>query len=44
MDIIWQWTNGNRKIFTRDIKVAEQALKEGFFVIGKKTSTNIIRY
>ena len=38
-DFIWQWSNGNSKIFTRKISVAEQALKEGKFVIGKKMAS-----
>ena len=44
MDVIWQWTKGKAKVFTRDTELAEQALKDGFFVIGKKMNTHIIKY
>ncbi len=42
-DIVWYWIKGDKKIFTRDIKVAEKALREGFLVIGKKVN-NVITY
>ncbi|MBN2603214.1 MAG: hypothetical protein JXA91_03670 [Candidatus Thermoplasmatota archaeon] len=43
-DYIWHWTNGNSKIFTRRNDVAEEAIKNGFVVLVKKTKHNIIRY
>ena len=42
-EIVWFWNKGNTKVFTRDIKVAEEALREGFLVIGKRVN-NIITY
>ena len=42
--IIWHWTKGNSKIFTKKKDVAEKAMKDGFSVIVKKAKTNIIKY
>jgi hypothetical protein len=35
-EFIWHWTKGNKKIYTTQIEQAEQALKEGFFVMGSR--------
>jgi len=43
-DFIWHWTNGNTKVFTRKSSVAEQAMKEGKLVIGKKIKPHILKY
>jgi hypothetical protein len=35
-EFIWHWTKGNKKIYTTQVDQAEQALKEGFFVMGSR--------
>jgi len=42
--LIWHWSKGNSKIFTKKKDIAEKAMKEGFLVIGKKIKPNIIKY
>jgi hypothetical protein len=43
-EFIWHWTKGDSKVFTKNIDVAERAMKEGLFVIGKRIKPNIIKY
>jgi hypothetical protein len=43
-EFIWYWTRGNSKIFTRKTEVAEEAMKDGKLVLGKKLKPNIIKY
>jgi len=43
-EFIWYWNKGNKKVFTRNTKVAEKAMKDGIFVMGKRIKPNIIRY
>ena len=31
-DLLLYWSDGNKKIFTRDLSVAEKAVNKGFFV------------
>ncbi len=42
--LIWHWTKGNSKFFTKKKDVAEKAIKEGLTVIVKKIKPNIIKY
>ena len=35
-EFIWHWTKGNKKVYTMQVDQAEQALKEGFFVMGSR--------
>ena len=35
-EFIWHWTKENKKIYTTQVDVAEQALKDGFFVMGAR--------
>jgi len=42
-EFIWQWTKGERKIYTRRVDVAEKAMKEGFLVMGIKEKPHIFR-
>ena len=35
-EFIWHWTKGNKKIYTTQVDQAEQALKEGCFVMGSR--------
>jgi len=43
-DFIWYWNKGNKKVFTKNTEVAEKAMRDGIFVMGKKIKPNIIRY
>ncbi len=31
--IIWHWTNGSSKIFTRKIDIVDKAMSEGYYVV-----------
>jgi hypothetical protein len=33
-EFIWHWTKGNKKVYTTQVDQAEQAMKDGFFVMG----------
>ena len=35
-EFIWHWTKGNKKIYTMQVDLAEQAMKDGFFVMGAR--------
>ena len=35
-EFIWHWTQENKKIYTMQVDVAEQAMKKGFFVMGAR--------
>ena len=37
-EFIWYWTKENKKVFTTQIDLAEQAMKEGFFVMGARVN------
>jgi hypothetical protein len=37
-EFIWHWTKGNKKIYTTQIDLAEQAMKDGFFVMGARVN------
>jgi len=43
-EFIWYWNKGNKKVFTKNTEVAEKAMKDGIFVMGKKIKPNIIKY
>lgn len=42
-EFVWHWTKGNKKIYTRRSDLAEQAMKEGFLVMGVKRKPYIYR-
>lgn len=42
-EFIWHWTKGNQKIYTRKTDIAENAMKEGFLVMGLKEKPHIFR-
>jgi hypothetical protein len=42
-EFIWHWTKGNKKIYTRKEKIAENAMKDGLLVIGIKEAPHIFR-
>ena len=33
-EFMWHWTKGNKKVYTMRVDQAEQAMKEGLFVMG----------
>jgi len=35
-EFIWHWTKENKKIYTTQVDLAEQAMKDGFFVMGAR--------
>jgi len=37
-EFIWHWTKGNKKIFTTQVDLAEQAMKDGLFVMGTRVN------
>jgi hypothetical protein len=43
-EIVWYWTKGNSKIFTKNTEVAEEAMKNGMLIMGKKVKPNIVKY
>jgi len=43
-EFIWYWTKGNSKVYTRQTEVAEEAMKNGLLVLGKRVKPNIIKY
>ena len=43
-EFIWHWTKGNSKVYTKNTKIAEKAMKEGMLVLGKKIKTNIFKF
>ena len=43
-EFIWYWNKGNKKIFTKNIDVAEKAMKEGNFIMGMKIKPKTIKY
>ena len=43
VEFVWHWTKGNKKIFTRRVDIAEQAMREGFLVMGIKEKPIVYR-
>lgn len=39
-EFIWHWTKENKKIYTMQVDLAEQAMKDGFFVMGARIHPN----
>jgi hypothetical protein len=39
-EFIWHWTKENKKIYTTQVALAEQAMKDGFFVMGARLQPN----
>jgi hypothetical protein len=38
-EFIWHWTKGNKKVYTTQIDLAEQAMKEGYFIMGARVNS-----
>jgi len=43
-ELIWYWTKGNTKVYTKNTAVAEKAMKEGMLVMGIRPKPNIVKY
>ncbi|UCB58086.1 MAG: hypothetical protein JSV67_05635 [Thermoplasmatales archaeon] len=43
-EFIWYWTKGNTKVYTKNTKVAEKAMKEGKLVMGIRPKPSIVKY
>lgn len=43
-EFIWYWTKGNTKVYTKNAKVAEKAMKEGKLVMGIRPRSSIVKY
>ena len=41
--MIWCWEKGNKKIYTKRIDIAEQAIKEGLHVTVFKNKSHIFK-
>jgi len=42
-EMIWCWVKGNKRIYTKRLDVAEQAIKDGFKVIVSKNRSHIFK-
>jgi len=42
-EFIWHWTKGNQKIYTKKTEVAEQAMHDGFLVMGLREKPRVFK-
>ena len=42
-EFIWCWTKGSTKVYTRNVKIAEQAMKKGLLVMGIKAPSRVMK-
>ncbi len=42
-EMIWCWVKGNKRIYTKRLDIAEQAIKEGFQVTVFKNKSHIFK-
>jgi len=42
-EFVWYWTKGSTRIYTRNEKAAEKAMREGLLVMGIRSPSRIIR-
>ncbi len=42
-EFLWHWTKGERTIYTRRTDIAEQAMKDGYLVMGTRKKPIIYR-
>ena len=40
-EFIWYWTKGHKKIYTRNNKIAEKAMKDGYLVMSLMNKPHI---
>ena len=43
-EFVWHWTNGNKKIYTKETEIAEKAMREGILVMGIRVKPNLVEY
>lgn len=43
-EFIWYWTKGERRIYTRNMEIAEKALKDGMLVMGMRVKPSIQKF
>ena len=41
--IIWHWTEGDKKIFTRKIDIVDKAMSEGYYVMPKMVQSHTFK-
>jgi hypothetical protein len=41
--IIWYWTNGDKKIFTKKIDIVDKAMSEGCYVMPMMVASHIFK-
>lgn len=41
--IIWHWTEGDKKIFTRKIDIVDKAMNEGYYVMPMMVASRIFK-
>ncbi len=41
--VIWHWTDGDKKIFTRKIDIVDKAMNKGYYVMPKIVASHIIK-
>ena len=42
-EVIWHWTDGDKKIFTRKIDIVDKAMNKGYYVMPKIVASNVIK-
>jgi len=40
-EFLWYWERGNVRVYTRNIKMAEDAMRKGFLIFGKKIKPRV---
>ena len=41
--VIWHWTNGSKKIFTRKIDIIDKAMNEDYYVMPLMVASHIFK-
>ena len=42
-EVIWHWTDGDKKIFTRKIDIVDKAMNKGYYVMPKIIASHVIK-
>ncbi len=42
-ELLWYWQKGNTRIYTKKFRVAENAMREGFFVMVLRDQSHIFK-
>lgn len=43
-EFVWYWTKGDSKIYTKNIEVAEKAMKDGMLIMGMRIKPSIQKF